>query len=208
MTVGSFGGLESIRKELVKTVCDSVTEETGPPVEEPMIETAPPKMAPPPAATPVPQPPPVVWPTAAPAETPVPQSSTETPTAKTQPPAAEEAEEEKDKEEEELEEECTMAPIAAVADCEAAWKKCFTVVKTEDCQGIWQECMDWGWIGGINMDGPVKDARQCSTEFRECKEKAKAASSVNTVCNEAKKTCEAANNEIKAAKARSFWHTP
>ena len=36
---------------------------------------------------------------------------------------------------EELKEECTVATIAAVADCEAMWKKCVTVVKTVDCQG-------------------------------------------------------------------------
>ena len=162
-------------------------------------------MAPPPVATPVPQSPPVSARGCA-CRRRLPRSPAPNCQQLKTPPSA--AEEEKDKEAEELEEECTVATIAAVADCEAVWKKCVTVVKTEDCQGIWQECMDWGWIGGINMDGPVKDARQCSTEFRECKEKAKAASSVNTVCNEAKKTCEAANNEIKAAKARSFWHTP
>ena len=43
------------------------------------------------------------------------------------------AEKEKDQQAEELEEECTVATIAAVADCEAVWKKCVTVVKTADC---------------------------------------------------------------------------
>ena len=85
-------------------------------------------MAPPPVATPVPQSPP--FPTAAPAETPAPQSSTELPNVETPPSAAEK---EKDQQAEELEEECTVATIAAVADCEAVWKKCVTVVKTADC---------------------------------------------------------------------------
>ena len=87
-----------------------------------------PNMAPPPVATPVPQSPP--FPAAAPAETPAPQSSTELPNVETPPSAAEK---EKDQQAEELEEECTVATIAAVADCEAVWKKCVTVVKTADC---------------------------------------------------------------------------
>ena len=60
------------------------------------------------------------------------QSSTELPNVETPPSAAEK---EKDQQAEELEEECTVATIAAVADCEAVWKKCVTVVKTADCWG-------------------------------------------------------------------------
>jgi hypothetical protein len=46
------------------------------------------------------------------------------------PPSA--AEKEKNQQAEQLEE-STVATIAAVADCEAVWKKCVTVVKTADC---------------------------------------------------------------------------
>ena len=69
-------------------------------------------------------------PAAVPAETPAPQSSTELPNVETPPSTAEK---EKDQQAEELEEECTVATIAAVADCEAVWKKCVMVVKTADC---------------------------------------------------------------------------
>ena len=68
-------------------------------------------------------------PAAAPAETPAPQSSTELPNVETPPSVAEK---EKDQQAE-LEEECTVATITAVADCEAVWKKCVTVLKTADC---------------------------------------------------------------------------
>ena len=52
---------------------------------------------------------------------------------------------------EELEEECTVATIAAVVDCEAMWKKCVTVVKTV-------KCMERG-----SLKTPMKDTCQCSS---------------------------------------------
>jgi len=120
--VHSFHRLESIRKELDKIVFGTTTEKTGPPVDEPMIETAPPQHGPSsscnPSATVSSVPRGCACRDACPA---VQHRIAKCGNTAIRGRA------------EELEEECTVATIAAVADCEAVWKKCVTVVKTADC---------------------------------------------------------------------------
>jgi hypothetical protein len=126
VTASDFGGLETIRKEIVKTVCDSVTtKDDG--EEDPLVETVSPVAQQAPPATPVPQAP-VVIPTAAPIETAAP-TTTEAPTVATPPPEAEAAEEEKDKMEEEEYDECTKAPIEEEKNCRTEWMKCFRAIR-------------------------------------------------------------------------------